>query len=260
MRAGDGAGVVGGDGAVVDHEPPRAFVLRVERARLGHHHRELADGALVELRQDVRHEVAVARDDQRLVVVAQVDAERDEHGPQQVPVVQPRDGGAAHLERVDGRGGMPLCARRGSTGARRSPARGKGKGTGGEGGGGSARREKMRVSGRDGGRIGQCGVQSRAFRASRDVPRRSQSPSWCPRPGRPCPSGLWWADATHPRSAAPRASCTPRDGAHRGSAFAERDAPETGSTGSSERGTVRPRNAREASNSCANQPTTRRVR
>ena len=192
----DGARVVGGDGAVVDDESPRAFVLHVERTRLGHHHRELTHRALVELRQDMRHEIAVARDHQRLVVVAQADAERDQHGPQQVPVVQPRDGGAAHLERVDGRGGhAPLGAE-----ARKEHAEalrfGKGGGRGGEPEEGQPEPpESARFRTRRANRAMGCPIPT--FRASRDVPRRSQSQSWCPRPGQPCPSCLWWADATH---------------------------------------------------------------
>ena len=43
--------------------------------------------------------------DERLGVVAELDAEGLKHGTEQVPVVQPGHGGATSLERVYGRGG-----------------------------------------------------------------------------------------------------------------------------------------------------------
>jgi len=45
--------------------------------------------------------------DQRFGVDAELDAEGLQHGPEQVPVVQPRHGGPANPECVDGRWGHP---------------------------------------------------------------------------------------------------------------------------------------------------------
>mmetsp|Transcript_9114 Transcript_9114/g.33269 ORF Transcript_9114/g.33269 Transcript_9114/m.33269 type:complete len:394 (+) Transcript_9114:3642-4823(+) len=62
--------------------------------------RENPDDALVELREERRALVRVSGDEQGFRVVVEDDPERLQHGAEEVPVVQPRDGSVAVLERI----------------------------------------------------------------------------------------------------------------------------------------------------------------